>query len=53
LNQNWSNASKQISNNRQPNHNSKNTPPLSAGEKERDNLTPTKDKSPDDLEISD
>jgi hypothetical protein len=36
-----------------PNHNTKNTSPISSVEKERDNLTPTKDKSPDDLEISD
>ncbi|KLU67466.1 hypothetical protein DEAC_c06780 [Desulfosporosinus acididurans] len=50
MNQNENKVSQQTTNNHVSMQNTKNSP-SNANEKERDNLNPAKDKSPDDLEI--
>ncbi|WP_170932753.1 hypothetical protein [Desulfosporosinus sp. FKB] len=50
MNQNWNKVPQQRTNKPASMQNPKNSP-SNTNEKERDTLNPTKDKSPDDLEI--
>ncbi|WP_158310139.1 hypothetical protein [Desulfosporosinus acidiphilus] len=51
MSQNWNKASRQTVNNETTAQNSKSCPSTDSSRKDRDTLTPTKDKSPDDLDI--